>query len=66
MQNLDMLKEKIVKCYHCGNETKMPQMGEFAWDSHTDGYHDFDFHFTYKMFACPVCHNITRLMATIV
>lgn len=61
MKNLDEIKEKIVKCYHCGNETKMPQTGEFNWGSRDEGYDDFDFHLKYRMFACPVCHKITLI-----
>ena len=49
-------KEDVIKCFHCGNETLMRQTSEFQWGSRDD---DFDFHYTYEMFACPVCHKIT-------
>lgn len=59
MQNLDTPKEVIIKCFHCGNETLMRQTGEFQWGSRNVEYDDFDYHYTYEMFACPVCHKIT-------
>lgn len=55
MKSLDLPKEAIVKCFHCGNETLMPQTGETKWGSNED----YCFSYTYKMFACPVCHKIT-------
>ena len=61
MKNLDLPKEKIIICFHCGNETVMRQTGEFKWSSHDEKYYDFNFNFTYKMFACPVCHKVTLM-----
>lgn len=55
MKSVDLPKEAIVKCFHCGNETLMPQTGEANWGSNDD----YCFSYTYKMFACPVCHKIT-------
>jgi len=48
MKNLDLQKEEIIKCLHCGNETLMRQIGEFCWDSSDN-----------ELFACPVCHKLT-------
>ena len=61
MKNLDLLKEEIVKCFHCGNETPMKQTGEYDWGSRDEEYGNFDFLFEYKMFACPICHKITLI-----
>lgn len=59
MKNPDKPKEEIIKCFHCGNETLIRQTGEFQWGSRDLEYEDFDFHYTYEMFACPVCHKVT-------
>ncbi len=59
MRNLDLPKEELIKCFHCGNETLMKQTGEFKWDSRNVKYDDFDFYYIYEMFACPVCHKVT-------
>lgn len=58
MQKHDSSEEKIIKCYHCGNETIMHLKGEARWDSNDD---DFYFEYTYKMFCCPVCHKVTLI-----
>lgn len=57
MRNMDKPQERVLRCFHCGNETFMCQTGEYSWGSSDD----FDFQFTYKMFACPVCHKITLI-----
>lgn len=59
MRNLDLPKEEIIKCFHCGNETLMQLIGEFKWGSNNVKYDDFDFYYIYEMFACPVCHKVT-------
>lgn len=59
MKNLDSPKEKVVKCFHCGNETLMRQTGEYSWGS-MDG---FDFQYRYRMYACPVCNKVTLVQA---
>ena len=59
MKNLDLSKEEIIKCFHCGNETLMHQKGEYQWGSINVGYDDFNFDYIYDMFACPVCHKVT-------
>ena len=59
MKNLDLLKEEIIKCFHCGNETLMHRKGEYQWGSINLEYDDFSFEYIYDMFACPVCHKVT-------
>jgi len=59
MRNLDLPKEEIIKCFHCGNETLMRQTGEYQWGLHNVKYEDFNFNYIYEMFACPVCHKVT-------
>ena len=59
MKNLDLVKEEIIKCFHCGNETPMQRVGEYSWGSRDIEYTDFDFHYGYELFACPVCHKVT-------
>ncbi len=59
MQSLDLPKEEIIKCFHCGNETPMPKMGEYSWGARDIQYADFDFSYKYELFACPVCHKVT-------
>jgi hypothetical protein len=57
VKNLDSPKEKVIKCFHCGNETLMRQTGEYSWRSRDD----FDFQYKYRMYACPVCNKVTLL-----
>ena len=57
MKNTNLPQEKVIICFHCGNETVMRQTGEYKWGSNDD----FSFFFNYKMFACPVCHKITLM-----
>lgn len=53
--------QKVLKCYHCGNETLMNKTGESRWSSRDEQNDDFDFSFLYEMFTCPVCHKVTLL-----
>lgn len=59
MKNLDLPKEEIIKCFHCGNETLMQQKGEYQWGSCNLDYDNCGFNYIYDMFACPVCHKVT-------
>lgn len=59
MKNLDSMKEEVIKCFHCGNETLMSQKGEFSWGSRNIEYEDFNYLYEYELFACPVCHEVT-------
>lgn len=59
MRSLDLPKEEIIKCLHCGNETPMSKKGEYNWGSRDIQYTDFDFSYKYELFACPVCHKVT-------
>jgi hypothetical protein len=55
-------QEKVIKCFHCGNETLMHRKGESHWGSQdvkSDEYDDFSFNYQYDMYACPVCHKVT-------
>mgnify|MGYP000999961210 CR=1 FL=1 len=54
-----LTKQKVIKCYHCGNETLMNNVGEYQYNNMEDC--DFQFSFTYKLFACPICYNVTLL-----
>jgi hypothetical protein len=49
-------KQKVLKCYFCGNETLMNLVGEYRDDW---GNEDFSGYSIYRMFACPVCHKVT-------
>lgn len=52
-------EQKVIKCYHCGNDTLMNKVGEHKWGSrHED---DFDFTYNYRMLACPICNKVTLL-----
>lgn len=53
------LEQKVIKCYHCGNETLMNKVGEYKWGSRYED--DFSFSYNYKMFACPICNEVTLL-----
>lgn len=53
------LEKEVIKCFHCGNETPMSQIGEYSWGSRDMEYEDFDYLYEYKLFACPVCHKVT-------
>lgn len=55
----DLAKEKIIKCFHCGNETPMSKIGKYSWGSRDMEYEDFDYLYEYELFACPVCHKVT-------
>lgn len=55
------LGQKVVKCYHCGNETLMNKVGEHNLGSYEEEDNDFYFSFSYKMFACPICHKVTLM-----
>lgn len=59
MRNCDLPKEKIIKCFHCGNETPMLKAGEYFWGSREMEFSDFEFSYKYELFACPVCHKVT-------
>lgn len=59
MENLDLPKREIIKCFHCGNETLMEPIGEYKWGSSDIEYDDLSFNYVYEMFVCPVCHKIT-------
>lgn len=59
MQSLDLNKEEIIKCFHCGNETPMQKVGEYSWGSRDFEFSDFDFLYQYELYVCPVCHNVT-------
>lgn len=59
MNNLDLMKEEVIKCFHCGNETLMSQKGEYSWGSRDIEYNDFYYLYEYELFACPVCHKVT-------
>lgn len=59
MKNLDLPKEEIIKCFHCGNETLMRQTGEYKWGSLDVKEDDLNFNYTYEMFVCPICHKVT-------
>lgn len=59
MQNNDLIKEEIIKCFHCGNETPMQKVGEYSWGSRNIEHSEFDFLYKYELFACPVCHRVT-------
>lgn len=60
MKSADLPKKaKIIKCFHCGNETPMEKVGEYSWGSKDLEYEDFDFYYQYELFACPVCHQVT-------
>lgn len=59
VKSCDLPKEEIIKCFHCGNETPMPKVGEYFWGSREIEFSDFDFFYKYELFACPVCHKVT-------
>ena len=59
MRSNDLDKQEIIKCFHCGNETPMPKVGEYSWGSRDLEYSDIDFLNKYELFACPVCHKVT-------
>ena len=59
MRSCDLPEEEIIKCFHCGNETPMPKVGEYSWGSRDEEFSDFDFFYKYELFACPVCHKVT-------
>jgi hypothetical protein len=53
-------KQKLVKCYHCGNETLMNLKGEYYWkDVEEEGHYYFSSDLYYELYACPVCHNVS-------
>lgn len=58
-KDLKALEPTIIKCYHCGNETPMKKVGTYTWGSRDYEYSDFDYLYTYELFACPVCHKVT-------
>lgn len=43
MRSCDLPEEEIIKCFHCGNETPMPKVGEYSWGSRDEEFSDFDF-----------------------
>jgi len=53
----NLLKQKILKCYHCGNETLMNIVGnhEERWD---EGF-PYEGIEEYEMCICPVCKGVT-------
>ena len=55
------IEQKVIKCYHCGNETLMNKTGEYSWGSRDVGDDTFMFSFKYVMFVCPICHKVTLL-----
>lgn len=54
------MPDKILTCFHCGNKTMMPQKGEFKWGSVDEG-DDFAFVNIYRMYACPICHQVSLM-----
>ena len=59
MRSLDLDRDEVIKCFHCGNETPMKKVGEYSWGSRDLEYSEFDFLYQYELFACPVCHKVT-------
>ncbi|MCU0081388.1 DUF4145 domain-containing protein [Extibacter muris] len=59
MMKFDLEKEEVIKCFHCGNETPMSQIGKYSWGSRDIEFADFDYLYEYELFACPVCHKVT-------
>lgn len=59
MKNLDLPKQEVITCFHCGNETLMSQKGKYRWGSRDIECDDFSFFYEYELFACPVCHRAT-------
>jgi hypothetical protein len=39
----------------------MRQTGEYQWGSRDVEYNEFDFLYSFEMFACPVCHKVTLI-----
>lgn len=59
MKNQDIDRTKILKCYHCGNETLMQIVGESKWTSNEIEASDLNFSYKYELFSCPICRNVT-------
>lgn len=59
MKSDDIHTNEIIKCFHCGNETPMQEVGDYSWGSRDLEYSEFDFLYKYELFACPVCHRVT-------
>ncbi|QBP06950.1 DUF4145 domain-containing protein [Virgibacillus phage Mimir87] len=58
-------KERVLTCYHCGNETVMKEISSYK---HTEvetvtNYYDprdsIEFYFIWKLYLCKVCMNVT-------
>lgn len=47
--------QKVIQCYHCGNETLMNLLNEHKEYSEEG----FNYYFIYKTYLCPVCKKIT-------
>ncbi len=59
MQDSKQKKERVMKCFHCGNETKMSCEGTYSWGTNDVEGEDFSFEYISEMYACPVCHKVT-------
>ena len=47
--------DKVIQCYHCGNETLMLMISEHKQDF----YDDYWGYYKYRTYLCPVCKKIT-------
>lgn len=52
-------RQKVLKCYHCGNQTLMNLVGEHEerWD---EGY-AYEGLEKYEMYVCPICRAVTLI-----
>lgn len=47
--------QKVIQCYHCGNETLMNLLSE-----HKECFEEgFYYYYIYKTYLCPVCKKVT-------
>lgn len=58
--------EKVLTCYHCGNETVMERIAnhthtetETFGDEHLPNHFTIQFHWTWRLYLCKVCINVT-------
>lgn len=51
MRSNDLDKQEIIKCFHCGNETPMPKVGEYSWGSRDLEYSDIDLQVNQRIIA---------------
>lgn len=47
--------QKVIQCYHCGNETLMNLLSEHK--EYSD--EGLNYYFIYKTYLCPVCNKVT-------